>query len=36
MIEVIVNVEYKGMNYQTNVIAYKGIGEDKIELLAKK
>ncbi|WP_428910003.1 BA3454 family stress response protein [Niallia sp. Krafla_26] len=36
MIEVIVNVEYKGLNYQTNVIAYKGMQEDEINRLAKK
>ncbi|WP_338452300.1 BA3454 family stress response protein [Niallia oryzisoli] len=36
MIEVMVNVEYKGRNYRTNVIAYKGTPEDEILRLAKK
>ncbi|RLL41340.1 BA3454 family stress response protein [Oceanobacillus piezotolerans] len=36
MIEIIVTVEYKGKNYQTNVIANKGITCEKVKFLAKE
>ncbi|WP_249871538.1 BA3454 family stress response protein [Oceanobacillus saliphilus] len=35
MIEIIVTVEYKGKNYQTNVIADKGITDEKVKLMAE-
>lgn len=36
MIEVTVKVNYKGQNYQTNVIANKKMNFDKIKLLAEE
>ncbi|MBA9027170.1 BA3454 family stress response protein [Peribacillus huizhouensis] len=36
MIEVFVTVKCKGKNYQTNVIAHKGISAEEIKLLAEK
>ena len=36
MIEVTVTVEYKGENYQTNVIARKEVSDEAIKYLAEK
>ncbi|MCQ6281519.1 BA3454 family stress response protein [Bacillus sp. EB600] len=36
MIEVTVTVKYKGKNYQTNILANKGMPCEKIMHLAKK
>lgn len=36
MKEVVVTVEYEGLKYKTNVIAYKGMSDDEIKRLAKK
>ncbi|WP_028391224.1 BA3454 family stress response protein [Bacillus cihuensis] len=36
MIEIFVTVKCKGKNYQTNVIAHKGITGEEIKLIAEK
>jgi len=36
MVEVRITVRYEGLNYQTNVIAYKGMSDDEIKRLAQE